>query len=174
MEAILIGFMGSGKTTVGRLLAQQLQTTHADLDELIVARAGQPITAIFEQQGEAYFRQAEHVTLKAALKQPGILSTGGGTATIAANVAILMASSTPVIWLDATDATILARVAADAGRPLVNSLDLAALLQLKQQRAAWYAQAADLVISTDALTPAEICHEIVTWLAQPTQLAAQG
>jgi len=174
MEAILIGFMGSGKTTVGRLLAEQLQTAHADLDELIVQRAGQPITAIFERQGEGQFRQLEQRTLLAALQRPGILSTGGGTPTIAANAEILTTSSIPVIWLDATDDTILARVAADDGRPLVNQLDTSALLTLKQRRAALYAAVADLVIATDRLTPVQICRQIVDWLAHSAQQVIQA
>lgn len=174
MEAILIGFMGSGKTTIGRLLAQQLETTHADLDELIVKRAGRPITEIFAQQGEAQFRTLEQATLQAALKRPGILSTGGGTATVAANVQTLRASSTPVIWLAASDETILTRVASDTGRPLVNSLDTQALFDLKRSRATSYAQAADLVVNTDDRTPNQICQEITTWLTQPAQMLAQG
>ncbi|RRK11172.1 shikimate kinase [Lactiplantibacillus garii] len=173
MRAILIGFMGSGKTTVGRLLAAALATKHADLDDLIVQRAGQPITAIFDQHGEAYFRQLEQRTLANAIHQPGILSTGGGTPTIDSNAAILTASPVPVIWLEASDQTILQRVQNDDQRPLVNELDTQALLALKQRRAALYARAADLVIQTDQLAPQQIVTRIQTWLGE-RRVAAQA
>ncbi|MFC6179937.1 shikimate kinase [Lactiplantibacillus daowaiensis] len=174
MKAILIGFMGSGKTTVGRLLAQQTGTEHADLDELIVASAGCAITDIFANQGEAYFRRLEQQTLRRALTTPGILSTGGGTPTMPANAAILTASPVPVILLAASDATILQRVTGDASRPLVNDLDTTALLDLKHRRAPLYEAAADLVIQTDALTPQQIVTTIQDWLAQPAQQVARA
>lgn len=164
MQAILIGFMGSGKTTVGRLLAQTLVTQHADLDDLIVESAGTPITTIFANYGEPYFRQLEQQTLINAIKRPGILSTGGGTPTVAANAAVLKRSSVPVIWLAATGETILERVQNDRSRPLVNDLDTESLMTLKRQRATLYANAADLVIHTDQLSPQEIVGHIVSWL----------
>jgi len=151
-----------------------MTTTHADLDDLIVARAGQPITEIFAAQGEGYFRQLEQNTLRKALAQPGILSTGGGTPTIPANAAILTTSSVPVICLAATDETILNRVSNDDSRPLVNELDPQALLALKHRRAPMYEAAADLVLQTDQLTPAEIVATIQTWLSQASQRAAQA
>lgn len=159
--------MGSGKTTVGRLLADQLATQHADLDDLIVERAGQAITDIFDQYGEHYFRQLEQTTLSASLEQPGVLSTGGGTPTIRANAAVLTASPVPVIWLAASDQTILQRVQNDDQRPLVNELDTSELLALKQRRAPQYQAAANLVIQTDQLTPAEIATQIKDWLMNP-------
>ncbi|MCT4457066.1 shikimate kinase [Lactiplantibacillus paraplantarum] len=173
MQAILIGFMGSGKTTVGRILARTLATEHADLDDLIVQRAGQPITAIFAEHGEGYFRQLEHQTLLQALGTPGILSTGGGTPTITMNAVSLKQSAVPVIWLTASDQTIIDRVQNDAGRPLVNELDHSALLALKKRRQSLYAAAADLTIATDRLTPQQIAQQIQNWLGrQQTALQA--
>jgi len=173
MQAILIGFMGSGKTTVGRLLAQELATEHADLDDLIIQRAGQSITTIFAKYGEAYFRRLEQRTLEQALAVPGVLSTGGGTPTITANAKLLSATAVPVIWLAANDQTILRRVQHDAKRPLVNELDQTALLALKQQRNQQYAAAADMIIPTDRLTPVEIVRQIKTWLST-SQRVLQG
>ncbi|AVK62792.1 shikimate kinase [Lactobacillus sp. CBA3606] len=168
MQAILIGFMGSGKTTVGRLLAQQLQTQAVDLDDLIVTQVGQPITQIFSEQGETGFRHLEQATLCQALTQPGVLSTGGGTPTSQKNAEILMASSIPVIWLAAADQTILQRLANNRDRPLVNTLASADLLALKHRRASIYEGTADLIVSTDALTPLAIATQIVTWLMRRT------
>lgn len=77
MELILIGFMGSGKTTVSRLLGEMLNTPVTDLDVEIVRRAGMPIPDILAQNGEPYFRQLEHDTLAEILKSDqGILATG--------------------------------------------------------------------------------------------------
>ncbi|ALG24985.1 shikimate kinase [Lactiplantibacillus plantarum] len=166
MRAILIGFMGSGKTTVGRLLASGLATEHADLDDLIVQRAGRPITTIFAERGEGYFRQMEHQTLLQALKTPGILSTGGGTPTIAMNAISLKQSAVPVIWLTAGDQTTIDRVKNDSSRPLVNELDQDALIALKRRRQSLYAAVADLTIATDQLTPRQIAHQIQQWLNQ--------
>ncbi|MDT6981424.1 shikimate kinase [Levilactobacillus zymae] len=175
MQAILIGFMGSGKTTVGQLLAAELGTHHADLDDMIVQRAGKTISTIFAERGEAYFRQLEQQTLRDAIAQPGILSTGGGTPTIAANAAILKASPVPVICLTASDQTILGRVAQDTGRPLVDELGSGGLMALKQKRAALYRAAADVAVATDGLTPAQIVAEIKTRVLQPGhRLAANG
>ncbi|AMO29814.1 shikimate kinase [Lactiplantibacillus plantarum] len=173
MRAILIGFMGSGKTTVGRLLAAGLATKHADLDDLIVQRAGRSITTIFAEQGEGYFRQLEHQTLLQALGTPGILSTGGGTPTIAMNAISLKQSAVPVIWLTASDQTTINRVKNDTSRPLVNELDTGTLIALKQRRQALYADAADLTIATDQLTPQQIARQIQQWLnQQPVALQA--
>lgn len=169
MQAILIGFMGSGKTTVGQLLARELGVHHADLDDLIVQRAGCSINTIFNTQGEDYFRQLEQRTLRGALDQPGILSTGGGTPTIAANAAILKASPVPVICLTASDRTILQRVGQDTGRPLVDQLGPQGLLALKAKRAALYRAAADRLVVTDELTPAQIVAEIRRQLAVTTR-----
>lgn len=166
MRTILIGFMGSGKTTVGRLLASGLATEHADLDDLIVQRAGRPITTIFAERGEGYFRQMEHQTLLQALKTPGILSTGGGTPTIAMNAISLKQSAVPVIWLTAGDQTTIDRVKNDSSRPLVNELDQDALIALKRRRQSLYAAVADLTIATDQLTPRQIAHQIQQWLNQ--------
>lgn len=175
MQAILIGFMGSGKTTVGQLLAQVLGTRHVDLDELIVQKAGQPISEIFDQKGEAYFRRLEQQTLREAIAAPGILSTGGGTPTIAANAAILRASSVPVICLTASDQTILDRVAQDTGRPLVDELGPQGLMQLKQRRAALYQAAADELVPTDHRTPAQIVTMIRQRILAPVvRKAANG
>ena len=166
MRAILIGFMGSGKTTVGRLLASGLATEHADLDDLIVQRAGRPITTIFAERGEGYFRQMEHQTLLQALKTPGILSTGGGTPTIAMNAISLKQSAVPVIWLTAGDQTTIDRVKNDSSRPLVNELDQDALIALKRRRQSLYAAVADLTIATDQLTPRQIAHQIQQFFKQ--------
>ncbi len=108
-----------------------------------------------------------------ALGTPGILSTGGGTPTIAMNAISLKQSAVPVIWLTASDQTTINRVKNDTSRPLVNELDTGALIALKQRRQALYADAADLTIATDQLTPQQIARQIQQWLnQQPVALQA--
>lgn len=164
MEAILIGFMGSGKTTIGKLLAQQLQLPHIDLDAQITATAGSAITDIFKKHGEHYFRQLEHKVLVDSIARAGVLSTGGGTPTQAMNLHVLQETSTPVILLEATTNTILDRISNDAGRPLVNSLGTNGLVSLKEKRRSQYHACADLIIQTDGASPQKIVSDILHYL----------
>ncbi|BDR57107.1 shikimate kinase [Xylocopilactobacillus apis] len=164
MKAILIGFMGSGKTTVGQLLAEQLKTKHIDLDNLIVEEAGESISEIFAKHGEAYFRKLEQQILSKALKLPGILSTGGGTPTISANVSMLLANKAPIIWLETSNQATINHLKNDTSRPLIKDLDQEGLLKLKNQRSEQYEKIADLTIKTDCLTPLQIMLQIKDWL----------
>lgn len=164
MTVILVGFMGAGKTTVGRELAAELGVAHHDLDDLIVAAAGCSIPEIFDQRGDAGFRALEHETLIKALQSEGVLSTGGGAPVQPQNFALLQASAAPVVLLEAQPATILQRIGADANRPLVQELGEAGLVALQAQRDPRYHELADLVIATDALTPGQIAQQIRTWL----------
>lgn len=162
MKAILVGFMGSGKTTVGQLLAQRLGTTQRDLDAVIVDRAGKSIQQIFDDEGEASFRQMEHDTLADVLENTsGILSTGGGTPIQPANFDLLKASSVPVILLNVKPETIMARLADDTDRPLVKELGLDGLVDLKGERDARYHGVSDVEIQTDELTPEEVVDAIL-------------
>jgi shikimate kinase len=156
MQAILVGFMGSGKTTVGQLLAQQLDVPYHDLDDIIVAMAGKSIQQIFDENGEAAFRQLEHIALAQSLAQEGILGTGGGTPIQAANFSLLQKSNVPVILLDVLPETIMKRLKDDTGRPLAKELGLSGLVDLKSQRDDRYEQVSNYRIATDELTPIEI------------------
>ncbi|GAX01520.1 shikimate kinase [Secundilactobacillus silagei] len=162
MRAILVGFMGSGKTTVGELLADRLHLTHRDLDDVIVERAGKTIQQIFDDEGETAFRQLEHAVLADTLMHgEGILSTGGGTPIQTANYDLLRKSDVPVILLNVKPATVLARLADDGQRPLVKKLGADGLLGLKVQRDAKYHEVSDIEIDTDDLTPAEVVDAIL-------------
>ncbi|KRM06510.1 MAG: shikimate kinase [Liquorilactobacillus ghanensis] len=161
MKAVLVGFMGSGKTTIGRLLAENLKTSHIDLDQVIVEHVGKSINDIFEEEGEQSFRQLEHRLLQQQLTQDGILSTGGGTPIMPANQYLLRQTNTPVILLEASAQTVVQRVLRDHSRPLVNKLSITQLKGLKQKRDALYRECADLVIKTDQLTPQEIIARIL-------------
>lgn len=168
MELILIGFMGSGKTTISRMLGKMLNTSVTDLDDEIVRRAGMTIPDIFAQNGEEYFRQLEHDTLADIIKSDqGILATGGGTPMRPDNLTILKDTSTPVVLLKASAMETLRRIGGDSGRPLAKSLDEKGIADLQAQRQVNYDACADLTIKTDGLSPAAITEEIVSFLNLP-------
>src|SRR5258708_7578815 len=141
----LAGFMGSGKTTVGSLLARQLAWRFVDLDTRIEAASGLRITEIFERLGETAFRDIEREQLLLALGQtaeraaPLVLALGGGTYAQPANVEILQACGCAVVWLDCPMEILLARCATMTGRPLFR--DEASFRQLYEQRLPFYRQA---------------------------------
>ncbi|MFR0609304.1 shikimate kinase [Limosilactobacillus mucosae] len=169
MELILIGFMGSGKTTISRMLGKMLNAPVTDLDDEIVRRAGMTIPDIFAQNGEEYFRQLEHDTLADIIKSDqGILATGGGTPMRPDNLTILKNTSTPVVLLKASATETLRRIGGDSGRPLAKSLDEKGIADLQAQRQVNYDACADLTIKTDGLSPAVIAEEIVSFLNLPT------
>lgn len=168
MELILIGFMGSGKTTVSRMLGKMLNAPVTDLDDEIVRRTGMTIPDIFAQNGEEYFRQLEHDTLADIIKSDqGILATGGGTPMRPDNLTILKDTSTPVVLLKASATETLRRIGGDSGRPLAKSLDEKGIADLQAQRQVNYDACADLTIKTDGLSPAAIAEEIVSFLNLP-------
>lgn len=120
-KIVLIGFMGSGKTTMGKRLANRLNIPFIDLDEAIVEQEGEDITTIFETKGEAYFREIEHQKLKEILALPNqiVLSTGGGTPCFHNNMKLINKKSTSV-YLKYSDAFLSSRlIASKTSRPLL-------------------------------------------------------
>lgn len=158
---ILIGFMGSGKTTIGKQLAHHLQIPHLDLDAWIERETGQSIASIFADQGESYFRDLESQALSTAIHQEGILSTGGGTPARLTNRNLLTASRCPVIFLRTSPDVIRARLNHDDSRPLLQDLNQEKFTQLFQEREGYYKESADTTIRTDNKTPDEITLEIL-------------
>lgn len=141
----LTGFMGSGKTTIGRLLARQLGWRFVDLDTLIEERAGTSIPAIFERQGEPGFREMEHELLARSLGEAAasgrslVFSLGGGTIAQLQNLALLREASCTIVWLECPMEELLARCATLTNRPLFR--DEASFRQLFEQRRPYYEQA---------------------------------
>jgi shikimate kinase len=132
----LVGFMGSGKTTVARALGRRLGWRVIDLDEEIERREGRTVSQVFAEQGEAYFRKVEREVLLAFLPaRNAIVATGGGTFVQAANRADIMADGVAV-WLDAPFAHIVDRVPSDGRRPL--AADRESFAALFEQRRAVY------------------------------------
>ena len=110
-NVVLVGLSGSGKSTVGRYLANRLNLPLYDTDAIIEAEAGRSAADIFASEGEAAFRLRESAVLSAVLaKSPAVIATGGGIVTVPENTARIR-SSAFVVWLDATTSAILTRIA---------------------------------------------------------------
>jgi len=120
---VLIGFMGTGKTTIGRIASERLGLQFVDTDDLVVAQAGEPVAQIFERLGEDGFRELETAALRGLAGQDGkIIATGGGIVTRPENIGLLRQLGY-VVWLFAKVETIFARVSLNRDRPLLHTDD---------------------------------------------------
>ena len=143
-QAIFVaGFMGSGKSTIGRAMASRLGWKFVDLDEEIERRAGKEIPSIFRDSGEDGFRDCEHDALREQIDAAGhgialVLALGGGTFAFSRNRQLLR-SVGPTIWLDAAAETLWERVRHQTHRPLAR--DRGAFVRLHQTRRASYSEA---------------------------------
>lgn len=162
---VLIGFMGCGKSTVGRELQQRLGYPLVDMDHVIEERAGKPITAIFADEGEAAFRDRETALLRELNDSDAprrIISTGGGVVGRAENRALLRELGY-VVWLRAPTAVILERTAKNRSRPLLQTEDPAARIEaLMEERRPLYEETAHLKLDTTGLC----CDEVTTGILE--------
>ena len=158
---VLIGFMGSGKTTVGHLVAEKLNWPFVDTDSQIVEEAGLAIPDIFAAEGESGFRERETAVLtRLTTEPPSVISTGGGIITQPRN-APLLKSLGFVVWLSATEADIFSRVSRNRNRPLLLTPDPRQTIHnLLEQRRPLYAAFAHLTIETHGLEPEEIAYGV--------------
>lgn len=158
----LIGFMGTGKSTVARAFARYHGMDIIEMDEMIEERHAMSIADIFKQRGEEFFRQEETGLLREIRdKNNKIVSCGGGVPLREENVEE-MKKSGKVVLLTATPQTILERVKDGNNRPLLeNNKRLEAIAELLQQRKEAYERAADIVVSTEKKTVREICQEVM-------------
>ena len=157
---VLVGFMGAGKTTVGRLLAAKLGIPFIDSDHVIAARAGKPIPAIFADDGEPAFRRLEHEVIAELLRgERTVLALGGGAASHDGTRALLAA--VPVVYLRVSYAEAMSRVGGDRGRPLLARPDVA---ELHRDRDPLYASVATLTIDVDGRSPDDLALDILARL----------
>jgi len=174
MRLVLIGYRGTGKTTVGRLLAESLGWPFIDTDPLIEQRAGLPIREIFARFGEDHFRDLESgVIADLDGQDPAVISAGGGAILRDENVAHLRKDSL-VVWLTASAETLHQRIAGDATtaarRPnLTNLIGLDEIRPLLAVREPLYRRAADIEISAEFRTPGRIADEILCELQHRKQ-----
>jgi shikimate kinase len=156
----LVGFMGAGKTTVARALARRIGWRVEDVDERIESRERRPVSTIFAQNGEAYFRQLERQMLYELLPERNIVvATGGGTFVDPENRAAMLTDGA-VVWLDLPLTRIVERVPADGRRPL--AADKAQMERLFTHRQLAYSQAH---LRVDASRPVdEIVERLLEWI----------
>ena len=157
MAKVLLGFMGSGKTTIAR----KLDPDFVDMDALLEDRLGMPIARFFEEKGEAAFRQLEEEVLSDLLKTDKVISTGGGIVISPRNRALLK-QNTDNIYLKADFETLYQRISADKDnqRPLFLKNSKEDLAVIFKERQAWYEEVASQIVDVSSLNPDEIIEEL--------------
>lgn len=161
-HVILIGFMGCGKSSVGKMLARELSVPFVDTDAWIEEQNGRKISDIFRESGEEYFRELETRALEQLLEDEGrkVIAVGGGLPMRPVNREYLKKLGTTV-YLPAQPETLVARLQGDDTRPLLQGGELRQkILQLMSDREDIYQSAADIRISTDGKKICEITEEI--------------
>ena len=155
----LIGFMGSGKTTVGAALAKQLEVPWLDLDTYIVEQTNKSVSQIFSESGESYFRKLETLYLKKALdEKEGVISTGGGIITTPENIEKLQKQVT--IYLAYPFDILYERIIGDPTRPLATSYE--SLRERFDSRLALYEKACHIQINCQEKSINYIAGEIIS------------
>jgi shikimate kinase len=154
---VLVGFMGAGKTTVGRILAERLGLPFVDSDVLIEQRQGRPIKDIFEAEGEEFFRELEHRTVTGLLHgQDAVVALGGGAlGDIRTREALRNAR---VVYLRVSYHEALGRVGRDEFRPMLQRSDLAAVYRA---RAAGYEATSGVIVDTDGRRPDDVARTVL-------------
>lgn len=165
-NVVLIGFMGTGKSSIGRLLACRLRRPFVDTDKKIEREYGMSIPEIFQQYGEAGFRSREAaVVAKASRYTNAVISTGGGIVLSADNIKRLRTNSV-IIALSASSKMILERTSRRNNRPLLNQHDREQIIiKLLNERAPLYA-VGDYTVDTTNYTPHQVVEKIITFLRE--------
>ena len=159
---VLIGPMGSGKSSVAREIAGKTGRRWEDTDQLVIHRAGLPITAIFATHGESHFRELETAALRSLAGQAGlVIATGGGIVTRDENRAALRDLGV-VVWLTAREEVLFARVSRNRRRPLLHTANpRAALRELLARREAMYRDCAHFTVDTSDDPHARVADTIL-------------
>jgi shikimate kinase len=164
MNLILVGYRGTGKSTVARDLSRALNMQRVSLDEELVMRAGQSIPAIVTAHGWEHFRDLEQALIAELTRAAGrVLDCGGGVVERSANIAALRAAGT-VFWLSAKPHTIVQRIAGGSERPaLTSTMSFTEEVEtVLQRRNPLYQSVAHVRIDTDQSTPAELVRQILS------------
>ena len=173
---VLIGFMGSGKTTTGLRLSYKLKMPVEDTDKLIEQDAGKSISRMFEEDGEPYFRQLETAVLeKIRDRNYGrILSVGGGTPMKSVNRKLLQECGT-VVYLRVQPETVYERLKTDTTRPLLQCDDpLAKIRSMLKERNGAYEECADIIVDVDKLTTDEVAEKVIAALQEAEERKNRG
>jgi shikimate kinase len=159
---VLIGFMGAGKSSVGRTLARMTGLPRFDTDEMVAARFGLTVSEIFEIHGEEGFREAETEALRELSgKRGAVVTTGGGIVLKPENVDLVRQLGT-IVHLDADEETLFRRINRRTSRPLLRTENpRATLTELLRVRLPLYREAADIQVDTSLLTHDEVAKKIL-------------
>jgi shikimate kinase len=162
MNVVLVGARGCGKTTIGKRLADRLWQTYIDIDEMIVRNAGKNIKEIFEEDGEAHFREIETACLRECLQVPDtVIGLGGGTVTIEVNRTLLKESGAKVIYLKCEPEELHKRIEADPQSPITRPPlthlggGIEEVKLLLERREPYYRDVMTSELEVTNLTPAE-------------------
>ena len=164
-HVFLVGFMGSGKSTVGRLLADRLDLPFVDLDRAIESRAGMPVSEIFATRGEPGFRGLEHDELARLGDESRTVVACGGGVVVEDRCRALLKQLGSVVYLRVTADEALARIGSTDGRPLLAGADPVALGRtLLASRERLYEAVADTTVDTSGLTPQQVADAVAVAL----------
>lgn len=172
-NVVLVGFMGAGKSSVGRLLARQLGRCFVETDDMITAREGHSIPEIFAERGEAYFRALEEETVRLlALKSGDVIATGGGLYCREGRPEALKALGT-VVWLRGDFDTLYERARRAGERPMLAGRGREEVEALYREREPYYRQA-DLTVDTTGIGPDQVATRVLLALRERLSLSSLG
>ena len=161
MNYYLIGMMGSGKSTVGKLLAKKLKTSFLDLDHYIELKNKMSIQDIFKEKGENYFRELEVDALSNIEGSKVVVACGGGIILDHRNRKKI-SSNGKVVFLKASTSSLNNRLLSNINRPLLNDKNIEAeLIKIWNQRKKYYYDTAEIIINTDGINPETLSNQII-------------
>ena len=164
-NVVLVGFMGAGKSSVGRIMAKRLGRCFVETDDMITAKEGRPIPEIFVERGEAHFRALEDEAVRLlTLKRGDVIATGGGLPCRDGRLEALRAIGT-VVWLSGEFATLYERALRGGDRPMLSGKTREQAEALYETRRSFYSRV-DLAVDTTTLNPDQVAARVVAALAE--------
>jgi len=166
---LLVGMMGSGKTTVARIVGEASGLSVLDTDEMVEAAAGMTVRHIIETLGEGEFRSRERTALAEALDRGGVVAAAGGSVCSEPSAELVRArraaGTCTVVWLTARVSELARRTSGDPHRPALDDDAETVLARMESERRAMYTDLADFVVDTDGRHPAEVARRILDLVA---------
>ena len=170
-RVVIVGVPGSGKTTVGTLLAARLGVAFRDTDQDVEAGEGRPVADIFVESGEAYFRELEREAVAAALlDHDGVLALGSGAVLDPSTRALL--ADQPTVWLTVSASSGAHRVGLDVPRPVLLGNVRSRLVTLVAERGPLYAEVARIQVDTEGIDPEQVASRVLAGLGLVASAAA--